>query len=440
MVARSCWMIVGATVVVCLAIGCESGNRYAPPPPPEVTVQTPAQKSVKTYLEYTAVLRALETEELRARVKGFLKEKKFKDADDVKKGQLLLVIDETDFLAKVSQAEAKLAEAQANQTKAETSKGREIARAQLALDEASLLLAQLEQSRQRSLRTRNAAADQDVDRADANQKKSKAQVDADLASVDQSKSDYDVNILVAKANVASAKADLERARIDLGYCRIESPIDGRISRTFVDRGNLVGDGQATLLATVLRDDEIYAYMTVSESDLLRFREQRASGERGDFRIDNIPLELGLSNEKGFPHVGRIDYADPSVDPVTGTIQARGIFPNKDGKLVPGAFARVRTPFETRKDALLVPEEALGADSQGRFVLVVGEGDVVERRNVTIGSQVEMDRIIESGLKATDRVVTLGLQKARPGQKVKVVSPVASTAKEQANPAKTTDQP
>ncbi len=433
-------MILGASTLVLVAIGCESANRYAPPPPAEVTVQTPAKKSVKTYLEYSGVLRAVESEELRARVKGFLKEKHFKGSEDVKKDQLLLVIDETEFVAKVAQTVAKVAEAEANLKKAETSKAREIARAQVAIDEAGLLLAQLELSRQRSLRGRDAAADQDVDRADANLKKSKALVNADKASLDQSVSDHDVNILVAEANVASAKADLDRAKIDLGYCRIRSPIDGRISRSLVDPGNLVGDGQATLLATVLSDREIYAYMSVSEGDVLRFREMRATGQLDDFRKVNMSLELGLASEKGFPHLGRIDYVDPGVDTATGTVQARGIFPNKDGKLVSGAFVRVRVPFETKNDALLVPEEALGSDSQGRYVLVVNEDGVVERRDVVIGSQSDTDRIVESGLKATDRVVTLGLLKARPGQKVRAVSPVASTSSAKAAAAGTTDKP
>ena len=440
MLARYCCIMFGASAVLFLAIGCESANRYAPPPPAEVTVKIPTRRSVKTYLEYSGVLRAVASEELRARVKGFLKEKHFKGSEDVKKGDLLLVIDEPEFVAKLAQTNAKVAEAEANLKKAETSRAREIARAQVAIDEAGLILSQIEQTRQRSLRARNAAAEQDVDRADANQKKSKAQVDADKASLDQSISDYDVNILVAKANIASAKADFDRAKIDLGYCRILSPINGRISRSFVDPGNLVGDGQATLLATVLSDQEIYAYMSVSESDVLRFREMQAAGQLDDFRKVNMPLELGLANEKGFPHLGRIDYVDPGVDTATGTVQARGIFPNKDGKLVSGAFVRVRVPFETKNDAMLVPEEALGSDSQGRFVLVVNEDGVVERRNVVIGSQTDTDRIIESGLKATDRVVTLGLQKARPGQKVRAVSSVASTTSDKAAAAGTTDKP
>ena len=402
---------------LCLAAGCERGNQYVPPPPPEVSVTLPERRSVTIYLEYTGNTRALESVDLRARVKGFLKEVHFEAGANVKAGQLLLVIDEEPFRVAVEQAQAKLDAAESALTKAEKSKAREVSEAQVNLDQAQLLLAQIEETRQRILAGRNVASKQDLDQVEANRKKFAAQVEADKANAEQAKSDYDVNILTARANVAQAKADHRNAEISLGYCRIASPIDGRISRKLADVGSYVGDGQATVLATVLKDDPIYAYMTVSESDLLRFRKQVREGKRVDYLNDVVPLDLALSDEGGFPHHGRVDYADPGVDPTTGTVTARGIFPNPDGAIIPGLFVRIRCALEQRTDALLVPERALGADQGGSFLLVVGKDGVVEQRPVKAGSQMAALRVIDEGLKPTDRVIVNGLQRARPGQKV-----------------------
>ncbi len=256
-----------------------------------------------------------------------------------------------------------------------------------------------------------------MDQNEANRKKSEAQVEADRASLDQALADYETNILSAKANVEMAKADVRNAEIDLGYCRIFSPIDGRISRSLVDVGNLVGDGQATVLATVLKYDPIYAYFNPSEADLLRYKKMVREGKRADYRTDVMPAELGLANEQGFPHKGRIEYADPSVDPSTGTIQVRGIFANPDEAILPGMFVRLRVPLEERVNALLVPELRLGADQGGSYVLVVNQQEVVERRAVTPGMVIDGMRVIEGYLRPDDRIVINGLQRARPGARV-----------------------
>jgi RND family efflux transporter MFP subunit len=413
--------------------GCDQRNKFVPPPPPEVTVQKPSQRTVETFLEYSGVLQAFNTVELRARVKGFLKERTFKAGDDVEANQLLLLIDETEFKARVKQAEAKLAEAQAALAKAKSSKAVEIATAGLALDNAVLLLAKIELTRQKNLVSRNAASSQYVDVADANLKKANAQVESDQASLAQAKTDFQVNIVSAQATIESADAQVTQAKIDLAYCRITAPTSGVISRSLVDPGNLVGDGTATLLATLLQEDQIYAYISISEADVLRFRKMRDAGDRADYRSVKIPLDLGMMNEKGFPHRGYVEYADPGVDPTTGTVQARGIFPNPREKergrsLLPGAFVRVRVPFETKKDAILVPDLAVNTDSQGKFVLVVNAENKVERKTVTVGSEVSGERIVESGISPTDRVVVLGLQRARPGQVVKPVEAADSSSK------------
>lgn len=401
-----------------LLAGCERGNTYAPPPPPEVTVSVPLQKSVTNYLQYTGTTKAVESVDLRARVKGFLKEKHFQAGADVKSGELLMVIEEEPFQARLEEAKANRAAAESKLKTAEQSKRREVATARLAYDQALYLLAKVEETRQRNLFSRNASSREDLDKAQAELKKDAAQVESDRADLEQAQADYETNILSTKASLEATRAEVRNAEIDLGYCRVYAPIDGRISRNLVDVGNLVGDGQATILATILKEDPIYAYMSVSEADLLRFREQVRQGTRVDYRTGKVTLDLGLANEEGFPHQGRVEYTDPGVDPGSGTVTARGIFPNPDHQIISGLFVRVRVALEERKDALLVPERALGADQVGTFVLVVGKNNVVERRPIKVGAAVDGMRVVEENLKPDDLVVVNGLQRARPDAKVK----------------------
>ncbi|HMB06745.1 MAG TPA: efflux RND transporter periplasmic adaptor subunit [Isosphaeraceae bacterium] len=354
-----------------LAAGCEPNNAYVPPPPPVVTVSTPERRPVTTYLEHTGTTQAIETVDLRARVRGFLESIHFTPGAIVKQGALLFVIDPKPFRAKVDQAAA-----------------------DLESKEAQLVSAESEFKRSSQLYQRKVISDEEMIKTRANR-------DA------------------AKAAVEAANAALEQSKLDLGYTEIGAPISGRIGRNLVDVGNLVGDGQATLLATIVKDDPIYAYMNVSEAHLLMYRKMVREGKRVDYRAKPIRLDLGLANEEGFPHEGRLDYADPAIDPDTGTITARGVFPNPDGAMIPGLFARIRVPLEEDRDALLVDERALGADQAGPFVLVVDEkkGNEVERRPVKLGAKVGGMRVIEQNLGPNDLVIVNGLQRARPGAKV-----------------------
>jgi RND family efflux transporter MFP subunit len=428
-----------ALTVVLPPAGCGPGNAYVPPPPPEVTVMPPARRAVTSYATYTGTTQAIATVDLRARVKGFLKEVHFQEGADVKAGQLLLVIDEEPFQVRLAVARARLEEATATLGKAEQSKAKEVAQAQLELDQAALLLAQVEERRNRALLARNAGSREDVDKAEATRKKAEAQVSADKANLEQAKTDYQTNILAARAIVDSARSEVRNAEIDLGYCRVHAPTDGRISRKLVDVGNLVGDGEATVMATIVKDDPIYAYMSVSEADVLGFREQVRKGERLDYRKEPVRLDLGMVNEAGFPHEGRLDYVDPAIDPATGTLQARGVFPNKDHHIVPGLFVRVRVPLAQNPDALLVPDQALGADQKGSYLMLVkptGETVVdaggarrkvyrVESRPLHVKTGAEEAggmRVVESvdparPLTADDLVVVVGVQRARPELKV-----------------------
>ena len=420
-----------ALAVVAMVGGCRQDDSFAPPPPPKVTVQLPTRRTVTSYAEYTGTAKAQETVELRARVKGFLKERHFDEKTPVKKDQPLFVIDEEPFKVAFDMAKAKLDDAEASLRKAEQSKAKEVAASQLELDQASLVLARIEERRSKNLVDRNAGTREALDQSEATRRKAEAQVEADRANLDQITADYLTNILSAKANVEAARSDLRNAEINLGYCRITAPFDGWMSRRLYDVGNLVGDGQATVLATIYKDNPIYAYVSVSESDLLMFRQMAREGTHKNYeKGDQIPLDLGLGNESGFPHAGVLDYSDPSVDPLSGTVQARGVFDNPDRVIIPGLFVRLRVAREVKPDALLVPEESLQTDQRGRYLMVVGEKNLARRRDVRVGSQEGTLRVIEDNLKPDDLVIVRGLQRARPDQPVqpeRVDPPAKATA-------------
>ena len=351
-------MLVLLVKLTTLAAGCGNSNRFQPPPPPEVIVVQPVKQAVTSYLEHTGTAQASERVELRARVRGFLKERDFKDGQDVKTGQLLFVIDEEPFRVRLEQAKARLGEADASARKAEQSRMREIAAAQLDLDLAALNLTRVEETRTRNLLSRNAGSPSELDKVQADRKKAEAQVEADRANLEQTRADHDTTILSTRSSVSAAKADVRDAEINLGYCRIVAPFDGRINAREFDVGNYVGEGQATVLAAIVKTDPIYAYITPSEDDLLRVQKMaREQGESVGSAI--IPMELGLGNEEGYPHHGQVDYSDPSIDTGTGTVRVRGVFPNPGGVISPGLFVRTRVPVERRDNALACARPSAG---------------------------------------------------------------------------------
>ncbi len=404
-------------LVAAFGSGCGQPNVYQEPPPPEVVVARPFKQPVTSYIEYTGTAQASEKVELRARVRGFLKERLFKDGDLVKAGQLLFVIDEESFRVRLEQYRAAQDEAEAALKKTEQSKAREMTESMLDLNLAQLTLSKIEEQRARNLLSKNAGSREDMDRSEANRKKSEAQVESDRANLEQAKADYEVNILSARAKLAGTRSDVRNAEIDLGYCRIYAPVDGRINQRQFDVGNYVGDGQSIVLATVVKTDPIYAYITPSEDDMLRVQKMARKTNTADYQSVEVLMELGLSNEDGYPHQGRLDYIDPSVDTSSGTVRTRGIFNNSDGTITPGLFVRVRMPFERKENALLVPDRALGSDQSGTYVLVVGKDDKVERRAVKPGTEVGTNRVVEGQIGPDDQVVVDGLLRARPGLKV-----------------------
>jgi RND family efflux transporter MFP subunit len=376
-------------MVLCIAIaflmapatGCDQKNTYVPPPPPVVTVEKPRQQDVTHYAEFTGTTVAVETVELRARVEGYLESMHFLAGAYVNQGDLLFVIDPKPFRARLDEATSDLAIRQAELELAETT----LKRKEGALKDRAI--SEVETIESRAQRNKAAAA------------------------------------------VAAAKATVETARLYLSYTNIYAPISGRIGRNLVDVGNLVGADESTLLATIVKDDPIYTYFNVSERDLMNYHQLKHNGDRGEGNNDIIPVYLGLSNQRGYPFKGHVDYVDNRVDAATGTIQVRGVFPNPDHVLLPGLFARVRVPVEIREKALLVPDSALGADQRGRFVLVVNAQNTVDYQTVETGPLFQGMRVIRSGISKEDRIIVKGVQRARPGI---VVTPTDSNKSDKAD--------
>jgi RND family efflux transporter MFP subunit len=368
--------LAAATV---LLAACGRDNQYVAPPPPKVTVAKPIRQQVTRYLEATGNTVAVNSTDLIARVPGFLQEVSYEDGAFVKKDANLFTIEPEPYKVKLEQAQAAEAGAQA-----------------------SVKQMDAEYDRQSDLEKRQVS--------------SKAALDTATANRDS-----------ARAKLQQSQGDTEQAKINLDYTQVKAPFDGIVGARQVSIGQYVGS-TPTVLATIVQVDPIYVNFNVSERDVLRIREGMA--KRGITREDlrNIPVEIGLQNETGYPHRGQLDYAAPSVSQSTGTLLVRGVFENKDRTLVPGYFVRVRVPGPTQGDAsLLVPDVAVGADQGGRYVLVVNQDNVVEQRKVEVGQRVDALRVIEKGLTPDDRVVVAGILRAIPGQKVDPQTQAASTA-------------
>jgi membrane fusion protein (multidrug efflux system) len=408
-----------------LSVGCGPTNQYFEPPPPEVTVAAPQQRDVTEYLELTGTAQPLVTVEIRARVRGFLKERLFEEGALVKQGDLLLVIDEEPFQVKLAEAKANLEAAQTELAEAEQSKVRELAQAKLALDQAALLQAESNERRLAALVAGRTVTKDEFERAEAAKKQAVAQVQSSKVSLEQANADFKTNILSARAAVAAAHTALRNAEIELGYCRMTAPVSGRITEAYHDVGNLVGDGQSSPLATIVQVDPIHVYMTLSERDYRRYRQ----GAGGASSAGGTDVELTLDARTDEPRRGQIDYQDPAIDADTGTLRLRGVFPNPDGAILPGTFAHLRLPIAIKRDSLLVPERALGIDQTGQYLLVVGPDDVVHYRSVTSGPRLGELRVVEGAVQPSDRVVVEGLLRARPNTKVvpKVEAPPAATS-------------
>jgi len=352
-----------------LLTGCEQ-NTFVPPPPPKVEVAVPVQRAVTTYFDATGNTAAIKTVDLVARVQGFLQSIDYQDGTFVKEGTTLFTIEPDSYKLKLEQAQAAEAGAQA-----------------------SLKQAEADFRRQSDLVQRQAV--------------SQATLDTSTSTRDN-----------AQANLQQAQVNTRIAALNYSYTNVTAPFDGVVSAHLVSIGNLVGAGSPpTQLATIVQLDPIYVNFNVNEQDVLRIREDARRRGMTTNELRQLPIEVGLQTETGYPHKGKLDYVSPNLNQSTGTLPVRGVLPNPDRKLLPGFFVRIRVPFDEQKDALLVPDTALGADQAGRYVLVVNGDNVVEQRKVQIGQLDGGLRVIDSGLKGDDKVVVAGLLRAIPGQKV-----------------------
>jgi membrane fusion protein (multidrug efflux system) len=245
-----------------------------------------------------------------------------------------------------------------------------------------------------------------------------ANIEAADAALRDSQLVQRTQIQLAEAGVQSAKASMIQADLNLGYTTVQSPIDGIIGRIQVDRGNLVGKSEPTLLATVSAVDPIYANFAVAESDYMRLARRVRLDPQGRARDTESQLQLFLADDSLFPQKGRLVFVDRAVDPKTGTIGVQAAFPNPERVLRPGQFARVRGVIDERPDAVLVPQLAVQEEQGSKTVLVVGDGDKVALRSVTLDERIGDLYIVTAGLKRGERVIVEGLQKARPGMQVK----------------------
>lgn len=360
----------GALVLCMLLTACEEKrNEYKAPPPPKVTVAKPVRRMVTDYLEFTGNTQAIYTVQLRARVEGYLLAADVPDGADVRKGDLLFSIQPDQYQAQLQQAQS------------------EVQTQQAALDHA-----EEEYQRYSRLYQQKAAPATDVD-------------------------EWRFQRDTARAALEAAHAQVVLAKLNVSYTQVRAPFDGRMGRRLVDPGNLVGaGGEETALAELNQIDPIYAYFTINERELLRVKALQQP-EEGDYRTRPVPAFAALANEQGFPHEGRIDFAAISVDPSTGTLLLRAVFPNPDRAVLPGLFVRVRVPFVRLKDVLTIPEAAIGFDQVGRYVLIVNDKDTVERRPVKVGIADGDNRVIDEGLEGNERVVVNGVLRAIPGRVV-----------------------
>lgn len=399
-----------------LVPGCQPTNVYQEPPPPPVTVARPVVQKVIDSEQYTGTTEAMEKVDIRARVEGFLQSIEFEEGKQVKAGDLLFVIDPQPFEAVLAQAEAaeELATAMLASAKAE------LARAQAEVANSEAQVKRVEQAINVSP---GAVTREELDLRRTAVLTAKAAEDAAQAA-----------IASANAQIEASKAAVTEAKLNLSYTQVRSPIDGRAGRRMVDLGNLVGAGGQTLLTSVVRYDPIYAFFAVSETDLLAFtREALKDAPSGtstrEMKLDKT-IFLSLGDEQGFPHKGKADYADLAVDQSTGTYLVRGVFPNPDRLIPPGAFVRIQCPRK-HIEATLVDQRAVGRDQSGAYLLVVDKNDDVERRPVELGGKYEGMQAVTGSIGPEDRVIVNGLQRARPGAKVapQEVEPTSETTDE-----------
>jgi membrane fusion protein, multidrug efflux system len=341
------------------SVGHPAANAAKSPPAAQVTVAEVIHRPLRDWSEFTGRLEAVQSVEIRPRVSGYIDRIGFEEGVRVKKGQILFRIDPRPFRAEAE---------------------RQLAARTRALSE--LDLAKANHARAQRLIGENAISREEFER---------------LSSADA----------VAASDLAAASAALDAAKLNLEFTEVRAPIDGRVSRALITQGNLVSSD--SLLTTIVSDDPVYASFDADEQTFLRYSRNVANRVAGE-----DPVYMGLTDEKDFPHRGRLNFVDNQVDRKTGTIRARAVFANPDGIYTPGLFVRIRLVGRDTRDAVLIEDRAVGTDLGKKFVFVLKSDSTVDYRGVSLGADVDGLRVVDSGLRVGEVIVINGLQRVRPG--------------------------
>lgn len=381
--------LTGGVLLLSLGVlGCEQNKTRAAllaesTDPPEVTVAQPVEKSIIDYEEFTGRTQAVDSVEIRARVTGFIESRKFDEGDEVAVDAPLFVIDHRPYDADLAAAKATLDSNTAQQTQKSG-----------------------DYVRVKQLRDKGQVSAEEYDRALAQKQE-------------------------ADAAVEKAKADIDKAQLNVEFCYVKAPIAGRISRAQLTEGNLV-NADTTQLTTIVSVEKMYVYFDVDERAVLKFQQMLRETGRQGYRHEEVPVFMALALDKDFPFKGVINFVENKLDANTGTIRVRAVFDNPAPKvgprpLTPGLFARVRLPVSEEHAAILIPERAIGTDQGQKFVYVVDDENTAKYRRVEVGSVQQGLRVIRDGVAPGERVIVSGLQRVRPGAKVKPVEAGATDA-------------
>lgn len=368
----SCLKSVGAALLV-VSLFSACGDKAAPPAQlPEAAYVTIAPEKRAVENELPGRLESYRTAEVRARVPGIVLKRTFEEGAFVKQGQVLFKIDPRSYQASVQNARAALSRAEANKVQAD-----------------------LKLKRYKPLVEINAISKQEYDDAIAASKQ-------------------------ASADVEAAKATLVNNKLNLEYATVTAPISGRIGRAMVTEGALVGQNEATLLATIQQINPIYLNLTQSSAELLKLRQMMQSGALKDAEKSGLKVTMVMEDGSIYPHTGKLLFSDISVDPTTGELALRALFPNPDNMLLPGMFVRARLEQAVNENAITVPQQAVQHTNDGSQVIVINQDNKAEIRKVKTSSAIGNRWLVTEGLQPGDRVIVEGLQKVRPGSPVKPV--------------------
>lgn len=363
--------VVGIIVIVCIYLFL-TREKKTEPEAPVVTISTIQQENINIYGEYVGRIRAQQFVEIRARVEGFLEQMLFEEGTQVKRNQVLFIINQDQYRAKVDKVSA-----------------------QLKKDEAQVRKAQRDLERIRPLVEQRAASEVELDNA--------------VAAYE-----------TAVASVGMTQADLDQAEQELGYTIVRSPISGQISERHVDLGTLVGGNGKSLLATIVKSDTVLIDFGMTALDYLKSKERNIIiGQEDSTRSWQPTVDITLPDNSVYPYKGVVDFADPQVNPKTGTFSVRAEMPNPDRMLLPGQFTKVRALLDVRENATVVPQKALIIEKGGAYVFIMRRDSTVERRFIELGPEFGNNVVVERGVSKGEYIVTEGYHKLTPGMKVRI---------------------